>query len=98
MLLELANRPATVRATVAFNFPAGSTVSAHLEASKEYEVAAGSLLSIPDLVRSILGPQRDALGTLVNVVVDVEVVGGEGRVLSYLQTVDRSGDLTLSID
>ncbi|MGZ8810639.1 MAG: hypothetical protein ACXW29_05825 [Thermoanaerobaculia bacterium] len=99
LLLEVANRPVTVRVTIAFYFSAGSTVSGQFGASRDYEVSGGQLLTIPELVRSILGSQqRDALGPLSNLVIDVDVIAGEGRVLSYLQTIDRSGDLTFSVD
>jgi hypothetical protein len=99
LLLEVANRPVTVRVTIGFYFSAGSTVSGLDERSREYEVSGGQLLTIPELVRSILGSQqRDALGPLSNLVIDVDVIAGEGRVLSYLQTIDRSGDLTFSVE
>ena len=99
LLLEVANRPVTVRVTIAFYFSAGSTVTGQFEASKDYELSAGQLLTIPELVRAILGSaQRDALGPLSNLVIDVDVIAGEGRILPYLQTIDRSGDLTFSVD
>ncbi|MEK6372103.1 MAG: hypothetical protein AABO58_05355 [Acidobacteriota bacterium] len=98
LLLEAARKPATVRVTVRFTFPAGSTIAGSVSASKDYALASGQLLSVPDIVRAILGPARDTLGIIFNLLVDVEVVSGEGRVLSFLQTIDGSGDLTLSSD
>ncbi len=98
LLVEVANRPATARVNIGFSFPAGSLASAHVEESKDYVVPAGQLLSIPDLVRSIVGPQRDTFGNLVNVVIDVQVIGGDGRILSYLESIDASGDVTFSVD
>jgi hypothetical protein len=98
LLLEAARKPATVRVTVRFTFPAGSTVAGSVSASKDYALASGQLLSVPDITRAVLGPARDTLGTIYNLLVDVEVVSGEGRVLSFLQTIDGSGDLTLSAD
>ena len=98
ILMEAAHNPATVRATIRFNFAAGSTVSGQVTASKDYDLAAGQMLAIPDLTTAILGSQRASLGTLTSFVVDVEVVSGEGRILPFLQTIDASGDLTLSFD
>ena len=98
LLLEAARKPATVRVTVRFTFPAGSTIAGSVSASNDYALASGQLLSVPDIVRAILGPARDTLGIIFNLLVDVEVVGGEGKVLSFLQTIDNSGDLTLSAD
>jgi len=69
-----------------------------VSASNDYALASGQLLSVPDIVRAILGPARDTLVIIFNLLVDVEVVGGEGKVLSFLQTIDNSGDLTLSAD
>ena len=98
LILEAAGHPATVRVSIRFNFPAGSTVTGQASASKDYDLAAGQLLRISDIARNVLGAQRDALGTLWNLIVDVEVISGSGRILPYLQTVDASGDLTLSVD
>jgi len=98
ILMEAAHTAATVRATIRFFFAAGSTVSGQVTASKDYNLAAGQTLAIPDITTAILGSQRASLGTLTNYVVDVEVVSGEGRILPFLQTIDASGDLTLSFD
>jgi len=98
LLLEATRKPATVRVTVRFTFPAGSTIAGSVSASKDYPLASGQLLSVPDIVRAILGPSRDTLGIIYNLLVDVEVVSGEGKVLSFLQTIDGSGAHTLSAD
>lgn len=98
LLLETSGRPATVRVTLRFNFPAGSTISGQLTASKNYDVAGGELFKIPTVTRTILGPQRDTLGRIFNVVIDAEVVGGDGKILPFLQTTDPSGDITIGVD
>lgn len=98
LLLETSGRPATVRVTVRFNFPAGALVSGQLAIPRTYEVAAGELVMIPEVTRTIIGPQRDSLGRLFNLVFDTEVIGGEGRILSFLQTTDPSGDITIGVD
>ena len=69
-----------------------------VSASKDYPLAPGQLVTVADVARAILGPSRDTLGIVYNLVVDVEVVAGEGRVLSFMQTIDGSGDLTFSTD
>ncbi len=97
-LLEAAGRAATARVTIRFNFPAGSAVSGQGTVSKDYNVAAGQLLTITDVARNILGDQRDSIGIIYNLLIDVEVVAGEGRVLPYVQTTDPTGDITIMVD
>lgn len=98
LLVEVANRPATVRVTIGYSFPAGATVSGHTDASKQFDVAPGQVLSIPDIVRTVIGPAADSLGTIISLTADVDVIGGDGRVLPYLETVNASGDVTVSVD
>ena len=98
LLIEASGKPATARVTVRFNFPAGSTVAGQVSASKDYPLAAGQLVTVADVPHAILGVGRDALGTVYNFIVDVQVVAGDGKVLSFLQTIDQSGDLTFSTD
>lgn len=98
LLLETSGRPATVRVTMSFNFPGGSTTTGQASAWKEYQVPGGQLLTIADLPRSILGPSRDELGRLFQILIDVEVMSGDGRVLSYLQSAETSGDVTIFVD
>lgn len=98
LLLETTGRSATVRATMHFSFPGGSTTTGQATASKEYEVPGGQLLTIADLPRSILGPSRNDLGRLFQILFDVEVIAGNGRVLSYLQSAEPSGDVTIFVD
>lgn len=98
LLLETSGRSATVRVTMSFNFPGGSTTTGQASAWKEYEVPAGQLLTIADLSRSILGPSRDELGRLFQILIDVEVMSGDGRVLTYLQSAEPSGDVTIFVD
>ena len=81
-----------------FSVPGGSTTTGQATASKEYEVPGGQLLTIADLPRSILGPSRNDLGRLFQITIDVEVIAGDGRVLSYLQSAEASGDVTIFVD
>jgi hypothetical protein len=98
LLLETTGQPATVRVTMHFSFPGGSTVTGQATTFRDYEVPAGQLLAVPDLSRSIIGDRRNDLGRLFKIVFDVEVIAGQGRVLSYLQITDPSGDVTLFAD
>jgi hypothetical protein len=98
LLIESSGKAATARVSIHFTFPAGSTVAGQVSASKDYPLAPGQLVTVADVTRAILGPSRDTLGTVYNLVVDVEVVAGEGKVLSFMQSIDGSGDLTFSTD
>lgn len=96
ILIESSNQTATVRVTLRYTFIAGATVSANAVSSKEYAIAASQFLVINDLARDIIGSQRDAFGDLHNMELDIEVSGGSGRVLPYLQSIDRgSGDMVV---
>lgn len=98
LLIESAGKAATVRVSIRFMFPAGSTVAGQVSASKDYALAPGQLVSVADVTHALLGSGRDALGIVYNLMVDVEVVAGDGKVLSFMQTIDQSGDLTFSTD
>jgi hypothetical protein len=99
LLLETTNRAATVRVTMHFNFPGGSTLATgQSTATKQDEVTPGALLTVDDVVRSILGPRRDELGRLFQINLEVEVIAGDGVVLPYLERIDPSGDITLLVD
>jgi hypothetical protein len=99
LLLETSGKAVTVRATIHFTFAAGSTLAtSDSTAFRDYEVAAHRLLTVSDLVRSVLGPGRDSLGRLFKIVIDVQPIAGSGRVLAYLMKNEQSGDITLYAD
>lgn len=99
ILIESNNQTATVHVTLRYTFIAGATVSANAVSSKEYSVAASQFLVINDLARDVIGSQRDAFGDLHNMELDIEVSGGTGRVLPYLQSIDKgSGDTLVRTD
>ncbi len=57
-------------------------------------ILASTPRSIVDLARSIIGAQRDSFGDLRNMQVDVDVIDGSGKVLSFLEATDNaSGDI-----
>jgi len=99
MLIETSGQSATVRVSVWYTLSAGVAVSAQTVASKEFTVDANQMLLISDLARSVIGPQRDAFGDLRNMQVDVEVIGGSGRVLPYIESIDNgTGDPVIRAD
>jgi len=99
MLIETSGQSATVRVSVWYTLSAGVAVSAQTVASKEFTVDANQMLLISDLARSVIGPQRDAFGDLRDMQVDVEVIGGSGRVLPYIESIDNgTGDPVIRSD
>jgi hypothetical protein len=96
LLLETAGQPATVRVSLWYTFPAGVLVSAQTVSSKEFTVGANQILVIRDLSRTVIGAQRDSFGDLRDMQVDVEVIGGSGRVLPFIESVENAtGDLVM---
>ncbi|MGZ8833620.1 MAG: Ig-like domain-containing protein [Thermoanaerobaculia bacterium] len=96
LLLETAGQPATVRVSLWYTFPAGVLVSAQTVSSKEFTVGANQILVIRDLSRTVIGAQRDSFGDLRDMQVDVEVIGGSGRVLPFIESVENgTGDLVM---
>ncbi|HUP49382.1 MAG TPA: hypothetical protein VNA04_11385 [Thermoanaerobaculia bacterium] len=84
----------TVRVTLRFVYPTGK-VSTSGTVSKDYPLAANQFI-LTGLTRDILGPRRDDIGDLKNIVVEVAVTGGEGRVAFFVSSVDNgTGDTLL---
>ncbi len=98
ILIGAAGSDATVRVTLRYALVAG-VVSAIVMNSKNYALHGEQMLQIPQIVRDVIGPVRDSFGDLHNVQLDVEVTGGSGRVLPYLQSTDSaSGDSIMRIE
>lgn len=94
MLIETANAPATVRVTVQFALSGSSLATAQGRVTRDFTIGASEFLVINDLARQVIGPSRDSIGDLHNVLVDVDVVGGDGRVIPLMQSFDNgSGDM-----
>ena len=54
------------------------------------------MLVIRDLSRTIIGAQRDSFGDLRDMQVDVEVIGGSGGVLPFIESIENAtGDLVM---
>jgi hypothetical protein len=93
MFVETTGEDATVEVTLRFFFAAGTKVSGQATASRQFTIAAGRSLLIRDLARELIGAQRDKVGDLRNMVLDVTVTtGSPGRVLSWLTSVDNGTD------
>lgn len=95
MLVETTGRSANVRLTLHVTFAAGK-VSGSVSVPREISVPAGSFTLLDELAASIIGPLRGELGDLHNVVLDVEVIGGAGSVIPFLEVIDNgTGDVTI---
>ena len=76
--------------------PLGSTVSAQGVSSRDFDIGPSQMMTIANLARTVIGAQRDAFGDLRNMQVDVDVVGGSGKVLSFMEAIDNaSGGITV---
>jgi len=99
MLIETAGQNATARVTLRFSFIASSLTSATATVSKDFDLSANGSIVINDLARSVLGIERDTLGDLRNMQVDVSVVAGSGRVVPLLESIDNAtNDVTVRND
>lgn len=95
-LIETTDQPVLVRVSIWYTFPAGTLANARTVSSKEFTVSANQALMISDLARTVIGPQRDSFGDLRDMQVDVEVIGGNGGVLPFIESIDNgSGDIVL---
>jgi hypothetical protein len=98
-LVETNGTAATVRVTVQFAFSGGSLVSSTARLSKDYAVEAGKSLLVSDIAADVIGASRTSLGDLRNITLDVDVTGGSGRVIPFVQAIDNaSGDMFVRID
>ncbi|MBK5259283.1 MAG: hypothetical protein JJE51_06800 [Thermoanaerobaculia bacterium] len=96
IVIETAGESATLRVTLSFSLPAGLALTSQAVVSKELILAPNQIRVVRDLARSIIGPQRDSFADLRDMQVDVEVVGGGGTVLSYIESTDNgTGDVVI---
>lgn len=93
ILIETAGQSATVRVTMNFSFASGPKVSGFAAPVKVLQIAAGQMITLAEIGRAVIGSQRDSFGDLSNAQIDVEVIGGSGRVVAVIQSIDNgSGD------
>ena len=94
LLVEASGQEAVVRVTLQFAFSGGSLASSSARVSRDYTVAANQALLVGDLARNVVGTSRDSFGDLRDMIVDVEVLSGTGRVIPFVQSFDNgSGDM-----
>lgn len=99
MLVEAAGQSATVHVTLTYTFVAGSTVSSVGVSSRDFSVGPNQMVAVANLARSVIGAQRDAFGDLRNMQVDVDVIGGSGKIIPFVESIDNaSGDIMVRAD
>jgi hypothetical protein len=93
-LVEAAGASTTVRLTLQFGVATGSKVTSTARVTKEYSLGANGSLMITDVAQDIIGASRPSIGDIRNATLDVDVVGGSGKVIPFLASFDNgSGDL-----
>ncbi|HEX4936777.1 MAG TPA: hypothetical protein VFV33_26530, partial [Gemmatimonadaceae bacterium] len=96
-LMEVTGQPAIVRVTLRFIYPSGKATASGV-VSKDYFLN-GNQFVLNSLTRDILGASRDTIGDLENVVVEIAVTGGDGRVAFFVSSVDNgTGDTVLRVE
>lgn len=96
-LMEVSGQPAIVRVTLRFVYPSGKATASGV-ASKDYFLN-GNQFVLNSLTRDILGASRDSIGDLENLVVEIAVTGGDGRVAFFVSSVDNgTGDTVLRVE
>jgi len=99
VLIETAGQSATVRVTMRFTFPGGSKVSGIGLVTRDIPLRANQMITSRNIGQFVIGDQRSAFGDLWNTQIDVDVVGGAGRVVALIQAVDNgSGDVLMRVD
>lgn len=94
LLVEAGGQEAVVRVTLQFAFSGGSLASSSARVSRNYTVAANQALLVADLARNVVGASRDSFGDLRDMIVDVEVISGTGRIVPFVQSFDNgTGDM-----
>ena len=98
-LLETSGAAAVVRVTVRYDL-AGSLAAARASAFREYAIQPGQFQLVSNLLRAILGEERESvLGDMRNIEVDFEVVDGQGTVEVFVSSVDNgTGDSLLRVE
>ena len=75
--VETSGAAVTVRARIFIDGGAGSLFTIVTE--RDYDLAPGEQLIAPELLRAFAGDDRDALGDLHNLALEIEVVAGTGH-------------------
>ena len=98
-LIETTGRPASVRVTLYYTFPA-TAAALNNSASATYDLAPRQFLLLSNIANTIIGAEaRARLGDLRNMQVEFEVIGGTGRVVPFVTSVDNgTGDSTFRVE
>jgi hypothetical protein len=95
-LIETAGHTAVVRLTLRYAFSAGAKSTAQGLSTTTIEIPASRLLMLSEVARTVIGSSRDLYGDLHNMQLDVEVIGGSGRLFPFVQAIDNgSGDAAI---
>ena len=96
MLIDPSDSGVLVRVTLRFTYSAGTSTSAEATAARDFSLSGGQAMFISNLARAMIGSQRDALGDLRNMQVDITVIDGGGSVIPVIEAVDNaSGDIVV---
>ncbi|MCM2314944.1 MAG: hypothetical protein NDJ92_07325, partial [Thermoanaerobaculia bacterium] len=88
-IVEASGAEVTVRATLRYAHSYVGLAAARSELAKEFRLAAGAQLFIPDLARDFIGALRESLRDLHGVELEIEVIGGTGSVIASVLTTDN---------
>ena len=94
-LVETTGAPVTVRARILI----GETYSlVTATTSRTFSLGARQQVYLPELLRSFAGDQRDALGDLHDLTLEIEVTSGGGSVVPFLMVTDAgTGDTVMKV-
>lgn len=99
-MVELSGKAANVRVELLF-FDGRQLAAGGSSSAKEYQLPPHGVVRLNSLASEIIGStfRESTFGDLDNIQIRVKVIGGEGRVLPYITTVDNgSGDTILRIE
>jgi hypothetical protein len=89
-LVETAGKSATVRLTLHFRHPQGTRLTIVGSASKDIFINPNEFYFRQFIAQEILGDFRQSLqGNLKDLFLEVEVIGGEGRIIGFTSSVDN---------
>jgi len=92
---ETSGASITVRARI---FIEGGNALVTTVTERDHDLAANAQIFIPELVRAFAGEARESLGDLHNLVLELEVVGGNGSVVPFVIATDEgTGDTSLRL-
>ena len=100
MLVETLGHSTFIVVTLHYTFPGGNPNDS-ADVAGDYILPANGVLTIPDVVRTLLGPLAADYGDIHNATIDVEISGSaaaNGTILAFLQTVDNgTGDIAIRL-